>query len=300
MESLSVSDLESSLAKPGNGGVGVPRERLNLSLPQMLLLNAVVCGVEIAACAGFVYIPPMLLKAGYSEEEMNVLLGLGPLLALIFVPLIGRWSDSCRSRFGRRRPFILTLSVVLVFSMYMIPFGEYFVVLALGDIPLSHKLGVIFLTVGAIMLDFTSQVCLTPCEALLSDMSRESHQQDRIFTIYSVMVSMGGILGYLLTAIDWTSNIVGVYFGGQEASIFSMLIVIFTMTLTATTIIADESPFTGHPAPLLISHDQYDGGDTDAPPSAIVAIASDSTTSLSPAKVRQKVRETQFSRESCL
>ena len=45
--------------------------------------------VEIAACAGFVYIPPMLLKAGYSEEQMNMLLGLGPLLALFFVPVIG-------------------------------------------------------------------------------------------------------------------------------------------------------------------------------------------------------------------
>ncbi|KAK7471754.1 hypothetical protein BaRGS_00035636, partial [Batillaria attramentaria] len=87
---------------------------------------------------------------------------------------------------------------------------------------------------GSILLDFTSQVCLTPCEAMLSDASRETHQHDRIFTIYSMMVSMGGILGYLLTAIDWTTNSVGAYFGGQEASIFSMLIVIFTMSLTAT------------------------------------------------------------------
>nr|KAG5689142.1 hypothetical protein BaRGS_006350 [Batillaria attramentaria] len=46
----------------------------------MLLLNAVVCGVEICACAGFVYIPPMLLKAGYSEEEMNFILATGSIL----------------------------------------------------------------------------------------------------------------------------------------------------------------------------------------------------------------------------
>lgn len=276
MESLSVSDLESSMVRLSGGSM--PKEPHTLSLLQMVLLNAVVCGVEIAACAGFVYIPPMLLKAGYSEEEMNILLGMGPMLALIFVPLIGRYSDSCKSRFGRRRPFILGLSVVLVISMYMIPFGEYFSVMALGNIPLSHRLGTILLTVGAIMLDFTSQVCLTPCEALLSDMSGESHQQDRIFTIYSVMVSLGGIMGYLLTAIDWTSNTIGTYFGGQEASIFSMLIVIFTMTLTATVIIADEVPFTGHLTPHIISHDHIPAIDGDSP-SSIVAISNDKTLS---------------------
>ncbi|XP_070199581.1 solute carrier family 45 member 3-like [Littorina saxatilis] len=281
MESLSVTHLESAMVKVSGSGGSMPNQPHTLSFLQMILLNSVVCGVEIAACAGFVYIPPMLLKAGYSEEEMNVLLGLGPLLALFFVPLIGRASDSCRSKFGRRRPFILGLSIVLVISMYMIPFGEYFSVLALGDIPLSHQLGVFCLTVGSILLDFTSQACLTPCEAMLSDMSRESHQHDRIFTIYSVMVSMGGILGYLLTAIDWTSNSVGGYFGGQEASIFSILIVIFTMTLTLTVIIADEVPFTGHVTPHMISHDDIPSIDGDSPTS-IVAISSDRT--LSPSK----------------
>ena len=276
MESLSVSDLESAMVKVSGSGSSMPNQPHTLSLSQMILLNAVVCGVEICACAGFTYIPPMLLKAGYSEEEMNFLLGLGPLLALIFVPYIGRASDSCRSRFGRRRPYILSLSVVLVISMYMIPFGEYFSVVALGDVPVSHHLGVWCLTVGSILLDFTSQACLTPCEAMLSDVSRESHQHDRIFTIYSVMVSMGGILGYLLTAIDWTSNSVGSYFGGQEASIFSMLIVIFTMTLTATLIIADEIPFTGHVTPHMISHDNIPAIDGDTP-SSIVAISGEKT-----------------------
>lgn len=69
----------------------------SLSLIQIILLNAVVCGVEICACAGFTYIPPMLLKAGYTEENMSIILGMGPLLGFIFVPIIGRASDNCFS-----------------------------------------------------------------------------------------------------------------------------------------------------------------------------------------------------------
>ncbi|KAL8618975.1 hypothetical protein ACOMHN_018358 [Nucella lapillus] len=297
MESLSVSDLESAIVKGSGTRGSMPNKPHTLSLPQMILLNSVVCGVEICACAGFTYIPPMLLKAGYSEEEMSILLGLGPLLAFFIVPVIGRASDSCRSRFGRRRPFILTLAVVLVISMYMIPFGEYFSVMALGDIPLSHRLGVGCLTVGSILLDFTSQACLTPCEAMLSDKSSESHQHDRIFTIYSVMVSLGGIMGYLLTAIDWTSNSIGGYFGGQEASIFSMLIVIFTMSLTTTLIIADEVPFTGHFTPHMISHDDIPAIDGDTP-SSIVAISGDKTLSPSKVPLKQNAQESGYESSS--
>lgn len=276
MEPLSAAELESALVSMSAGSLpgSPPTKVVTLSVLQMLLLNAVVCGVEICACAGFVYIPPMLLKAGYSEEEMNFILGMGPLLGFCLVPVLGRASDTCRSKFGRRRPFILGLSVVLVMSMYMIPFGEYFMTMALGDIQLSRSFGVGCLAVGSILLDFTSQVCLTPCEAMLSDASSESHQHDRIFTIYSVMVSLGGILGYLLTAIDWTSNSVGLYFGGQEASIFSMLIVIFTMALTATLMVANETPFTGHPANLsMISTDDTTTILNNGVPAAILAVS---------------------------
>ncbi|RUS76132.1 hypothetical protein EGW08_016102 [Elysia chlorotica] len=219
-----------------------------LTLVQMLLLNAVVCGVEIVACAGFTYIPPMLLKAGYSEENMGFLLGLGPLFGFIFVPVIGRASDRCYSPFGRRRPFILGLSMLLVVSLYLIPFGEYFASLAVGIGTSAHRAGVWALTVGVVLLDFTTQACLTPCEALLNDAAKDSDQNEKIFTVYSLMISMGGILGYLLTAIDWTSTSVGGYFGGQEASIFSILIIVFTLMLSATLLVAQEKPLSLPPA----------------------------------------------------
>ena len=98
------------------------------------------------------------------------------------------------------------------------------------------------LILGAVMLDFCSQACLTPCEALLSDATRNSNQQERCFTIYSFMVSLGGCIGYLITALDWSSSSVGLYFGGQEQSAFSLLILMFTFSMVATLCIAEERP----------------------------------------------------------
>ena len=37
---------------------------LMLSLIDLLMLNAIVCGLEFCASAAFCYIPPLLLKAG--------------------------------------------------------------------------------------------------------------------------------------------------------------------------------------------------------------------------------------------
>ncbi len=216
--------------------------RIGLTLQQLLMLNSVVCGLEFCASAAFTYIPPMLLKSGIEEKHMSIILGIGPLLGFFLVPVIGSASDQCRSKFGRRRPFILVLGIVLIISLIMIPYGEYFGVKAFGKGPMSKQFGIGMLIVGAVLLDFTSQACLTPCEALLADASKNTNQQERCFTVYSFMVSLGGCIGYLITALDWSSSKIGNFFGGQEQSVFSLLIFFFIVTLVATLGIAQERP----------------------------------------------------------
>ena len=213
-----------------------------MSFFQVLLLNAIVCGLEFCASAAFTYIPPMLLKAGLAEEHMSIVLGIGPLIGFFAVPMIGRWSDRCRSPYGRRRPFILGLSLALILSLFIIPYGERLSVVIFGESNISIHLGTIFLIVGSVMLDFTSQACLTPCEALLSDASKTNNQQERCFTVYSIMVSLGGCIGYLITAIDWSDMYISVVFGGQEQTAFSLLIILFTFMLIVTLIVAQENP----------------------------------------------------------
>ncbi|KAK3101626.1 hypothetical protein FSP39_004984 [Pinctada imbricata] len=214
----------------------------SLSLVQIVLLNAVVCGIEICACAGFTYVPPMLLKAGYTEENMSIILGLGPLLAFFLVPIIGRASDSCKSHYGRRRPFILGISLLLAVSLIIVPYGDVISLWFVGPGSWSKSVTVGMLTIGVVMLDFTSQACLTPCEALLSDASKDTDQHEKVFTVYSQMISLGGFIGYLVTALDWNSTVYGSFIGGQEKSVFSMLVVILMLLLCATLMVAEEAP----------------------------------------------------------
>jgi len=58
------------------------------------------------------------------------------------------------------------------------------------------------------------------------------------------MVSVGGCVGYLITAIDWASNPLGVSLGGQERAVFIVLIVLFTCSFFLTFSAAHEVPLT--------------------------------------------------------
>jgi len=74
--------------------------------------------------------------------------------------------------------------------------------------------------------------------------SHGTNQHARCFTIYSFMVSVGGCVGYLITAIDWASNPLGVSLGGQERAVFIVLIILFSCSFFLTFSAANEVPLT--------------------------------------------------------
>lgn len=217
-------------------------ERKAIPLIHLVMLNAVVCGLEFSASAIFTYVPPMLLKMGVSDMFMTGIMGLGPMVGLFAVPYIGKASDQCRHPFGRRRPFIVGISFGVIVSLLLIPNSELISSWFGGKY--SHSLSVLLLCFGVVMLDFCSQAAFNPCEALLSDMCKGTASQDTGFVIYSFMLSTGGCIGYLITALDWTGSQLGALFGTQERSAFAVLITLFTLTLVATLSVAKDKPFT--------------------------------------------------------
>ena len=212
-----------------------------LTLTKMLKLNAIVGGIEFCGSAAFCFIPPMLLKAGIDEQLMSMILGVGPLMSLFCVPLIGRWSDSCKSPYGRRRPYIFILSIILLLAMSTLLSAHYIGRVVMGGGDFGRFTTTLLLILGCAFLDFTYQICLTPCEALLSDLSHGTDQQQSCFTVYSFMISFGGCIGYLITALDWSD--LGLYFGSQENCVFIILILMYTISMIITLHTAKEKAF---------------------------------------------------------
>ncbi|NWU90865.1 S45A3 protein, partial [Upupa epops] len=204
----------------------------------LLLVNSLTFGLEVCLAAGITYVPPLLLEVGVEEKFMTMVLGIGPVLGLVFVPLIGSASDHWRSSYGRRRPFIWVLCLGVLLSLFVIPHASSLAGLfALNARPLE----IAFLIAGIGLLDFCGQVCFTPLEALLSDLFQEPDGCRQAFSVYAFMISLGGCIGYLLPAIDWGASFLAPYLGGQESCLFSLLAVIFFGCVLATLFVPEEA-----------------------------------------------------------
>lgn len=71
---------------------------------------------------------PFLCSASVALDFLFVSLvlstGIGPVLGLLFIPLIGSASDHFNSRYGRRWPFIWMLSFGVLMALFIIPHAD--------------------------------------------------------------------------------------------------------------------------------------------------------------------------------
>ena len=204
----------------------------SLSMMELICLNCIVCGVELVASAALVYLPPMLLEAGFEEKYMSWVLGLGPALCLFIVPILGQWMDTCTSRFGRRIPFMFALSLLVLLALILIPYADHMV----PDVTKSegssrYNIHVYLLAMTVVLIDFSTQAGLTPCEVFLQDITKGLPIRDRAFSLYSLMCSVGSCAGYFILAVNWEKTFLGSVFGDQEYCVFSLLFVVFLVLM---------------------------------------------------------------------
>ena len=99
---------------------------------ELVLLSCAVCGIEFCYAAETAFVSPTLLKIGVPVTYMTLIWCLSPIIGFLLTPVLGSLSDRCRSKLGRRRPFIMLFSVGVVLGLLLVPNGETLGVL-LGD-----------------------------------------------------------------------------------------------------------------------------------------------------------------------
>ncbi|XP_049539806.1 proton-associated sugar transporter A-like [Anopheles darlingi] len=232
-------------------------------------LSFVIMGIEIVYSAETAFVTPILLSIGIEHHLMTMVWGCSPLIGLLVSPVLGSFSDHCRSRFGRRRPLLLALGTGLVLGCLLLPFGETIgqwlgdvgepvepvinntiTIDALNQEPVAsssdHFQWAILLTIlGTIMLDFCADSSQAPSMAYLLDVSLpEDHGQ--ACSTYSLLSGVGGSIGYLIGAIDWDETALGDLLGGNINTVFILVTLIFIFCLIVTV-----SSFREIPLPLM-------------------------------------------------
>ncbi|EFX86786.1 hypothetical protein DAPPUDRAFT_207948 [Daphnia pulex] len=237
-------------------------------------------GIEFAYSAETAFVSPTLLGIGIQHRNMTLIWCLSPMIGFFLTPLLGSFSDRCKSRLGRRRPFIILLSIGIILGLLLVPNGKYFGQL-MGDVypeeellakemdtggsgggnflvnstavadeadvinevvdTSSHPWGIFLTVLGTVLLDFDADACQSPSRAYLLDVCiPEDHALG--LSTFTIMAGLGGSLGYAMGGINWDTTFIGVMLGGHVRAVFTLVTFIFIACVIVTLYSFSEIP----------------------------------------------------------
>ncbi|XP_072921385.1 membrane-associated transporter protein [Hemitrygon akajei] len=208
-----------------------PAEPPKRSAVRLLMHGAAMFGREFCYAAEAAFVTPVLLSVGLPNTLYSIVWLVSPILGFILQPIFGSASDYCRSRWGRRRPYILAIGILLVVGMTLFLNGEA-VVTAVIKHGRQRKLWSILITVlGVVIFDFSADFIDGPIKAYLFDVC--SHQdKERGLQFHALLTGIGGAVGYIVGAIEWKSTPLGRVLGSEYQVIYIFAAVIFIAFLT--------------------------------------------------------------------
>jgi len=179
----------------------------------------------------------------------------GPISGFIVQPVVGVWSDGCRSKWGRRRPFILAGAIGCVVGMALIGlsvdlgavFGDNRTSPNSGD----HTWGIILAISGLMIMNVFVNTIQGPARAIVLDLVPSDKQQDG-----NAMVS--GVMG--ISAI--IANLIGVpMFNTDEPyrNLFLLGVGFVLIATVITLIFAKEKPLDEESSSLLNQEGEESG-----------------------------------------
>ncbi|KAM9299241.1 proton-associated sugar transporter A [Gastrophryne carolinensis] len=210
------------------------------SFMELFFNGCILFGIEFCYAMETAYVTPVLLQMGLPDEFYSMVWFISPILGFLLQPLLGAWSDTCTSKFGRRRPFILVLAIGALFGLTLLLNGRD-IGLSVSDTQTHHKWGLILTICGVIFMDFSADSADNPSHAYMMDVCSPA-DQDRGLNIHALLAGLGGGFGYVVGGINWNKTSFGIAMGGQLRVIFMFTSIILIITTVLTLISIPEKP----------------------------------------------------------
>ena len=139
-----------------------------VSLRALARVSLVATGVQFGWALQLSLLTPYVQELGIPHAWASYIWLCGPISGMLMQPLIGHFSDQCESKWGRRRPFIVTGAGFVILAVLVIAFSAD-IGYALGDSLISRPRAIIIFVVGFWILDLANNTLQGPCRALLAD-----------------------------------------------------------------------------------------------------------------------------------
>ncbi|XP_030004130.1 membrane-associated transporter protein [Sphaeramia orbicularis] len=256
----SKEDYMDSVESAVFGAVEPPRR----SRGRLILHGLVMFGREFCYAVEAAFVTPVLLSVGLPRSLYSLVWLISPILGFLLQPIIGSASDHCRSAWGRRRPYILALGVLMLLGMTMFLNGDAVISALVSDRSLRRIWAIVLVMIGVVLFDFAADFIDGPIKAYLFDVCSHN-DKERGLHYHALLTGLGGACGYLVGAMDWGHSLLGQLLGSEYQVIYFFSALTWGIFLTVHLFSIPETPLV------------KDTSCTDsAPPSALRLLGSNS------------------------
>ncbi|RYO83596.1 hypothetical protein DL766_006474 [Monosporascus sp. MC13-8B] len=157
------SDQDGWVHDPNNPGEmtrwsGQPSIKGSSESMRMLLLTCSSIGISLVWGIEQTYCTPYLLSLGLTKSSTSLVWIAGPLSGLIVQPIVGVIADESKSRWGRRRPFILGGAIFSGLCLLILGFTKEIVGFFVSDEATAKTLTVFAAVLAIYAVDFAVNV----------------------------------------------------------------------------------------------------------------------------------------------
>ncbi|OJJ48605.1 hypothetical protein ASPZODRAFT_93450 [Penicilliopsis zonata CBS 506.65] len=208
--------------------VGTPSIKGRTESARMALLTCSLAGLQFTWGIEMTYCTPYLLQLGLTKSRISLVWIAGPLSGLIIQPLIGVIADRSRSKWGRRRPFMVVGSFVVAACLLVLGWTTEIVGMFVSDPErvIAKKATIALAVLSIYAVDFAINVVQACCRSLIVD-TLPIPQQQAGSAWASRMASIGQLIGYAIGSLD-TVGLFGTAIGDTQ---FKQMTVIAALSL---------------------------------------------------------------------
>ncbi|RHZ75896.1 hypothetical protein Glove_208g179 [Diversispora epigaea] len=182
----------------GENGRNSSHIKGNSKITKMLLLTQIMAGLQFTWSVELAYGTPYLLDLGLSKSQMSLVWIAGPLSGLITQPVVGAFSDRSTSKYGRRRPYLIAGSLMVINAFILIGWTKEIVGFIFDSSESASKLMAVFAFYN---LDFAINAVMAAARAIIVDCLPPSQQEEG--TAWAgKMVGIGSVIGYFMGYIN--------------------------------------------------------------------------------------------------
>ncbi|XP_056303073.1 membrane-associated transporter protein [Danio aesculapii] len=225
------------------GAVEPPRR----SRGRLIMHGTAMFGREFCYAVEAAFVTPVLLSVGLPRRLYSLVWLISPVLGFILQPVIGSASDYCRSSWGRRRPYILLLGILMLVGMTLFLNGDAVTTAVISDRNLKRTWAIVVVMFGVVLFDFAADFIDGPIKAYLFDVC--SHRdKERGLHYHALLTGLGGACGYLIGAMDWGHSALGFILGSEYQVIYFFSSLTWGIFLTTHLFSIPEKPLMKEPS----------------------------------------------------